>query len=417
MTELPSHWKVVKLGDKEIGSTSSGGTPNRTNPHYFDGDIPWVKSGELNDGWIYETEEKITQDGLSSSSAKLFPSGTLLIAMYGATAGKTAILGVEATTNQAICAIFPENNSFDSQFLQDYLIYVRPQILGARSGGAQPNINQRTINSLEILLPPIAEQKQIAHTLQTIQQATQTRQRELALEQERKAALMQHLFTYGTRGEALKETTIGLIPESWEVKELGQLSEIQSGGTPSRRNTDFYGGHINWVKTLDLNESIVTKTEERITESGFQSIRGRLRPVNTVMIAMYGGAGTVGKSGMLGIPATTNQAVCCIEPNPKKFESFYLLNYFIHTRSVWMRYAIGTRKDPNISKGIIQATKIPLPPLQQQQEIAKLFQACDRKLVALQLEIAGLEELFRAMLAQLMTGQLSVLPLILAVEL
>ena len=203
---LPTGWKVVKIGDDDIGYTSSGGTPDRSNPKYFDGDILWVKSGELNDNWIYDTEEKITQEGLKNSSAKIFPAETLLLAMYGATAGKTAILGKEATTNQAVCAIFPKNDVFNSQFLQFYLMLIRPYLLGARSGGAQPNINQRIINLCEITLPPLEEQRAIATTLRTIQTAKEARQKELTLERERKAALMDYLFTYGTRNELRKQT-------------------------------------------------------------------------------------------------------------------------------------------------------------------------------------------------------------------
>lgn len=114
-----------------------------------------------------------------------------------------------------------------------------------------------------------------------------------------------------------------ILPDvpGWEIVRLGELAEIQSGGTPSRSSPEYYGGTIPWVKTLDLNEREVRATEECITQAGFDSIRGRVPPSGTVMVAMYGGAGTVGKSGILGIAAVTNQAVCCIEPNPADGES------------------------------------------------------------------------------------------------
>jgi type I restriction enzyme, S subunit len=257
-----------------------------------------------------------------------------------------------------------------------------------------------------IPLPPLSEQRAIARALRAVQGAREARLREVALERERKAALMEHLFTHGTRGEATKTTEIWEMPESWTTTELGNIAEIQSGGTPLRSHPEYYDGAIDWVKTLDLNDGIVLRTEEKITDLGFQAIRGKIRPVNTVMVAMYGGAGTVGKSGILGIPATTNQAVCCIEPNPKEFNPFYLLNYLIHIRTIWMRYAIGTRKDPNISKGIIESMKIPLPPLYRQAEIAEIFRACDSKIAALENEARLHDELFRAMLEELMSGAL-----------
>ena len=210
-------WQIARLGDKNIALTASGGTPDRSNPTYFGGDIPWVKSGELNDNVILATEEKLTQNGLANSSAKVFTRGTLLLAMYGATAGKTGILGIEASTNQAVCAIFPQNNSFDCQFLQFQLIYIRPKLLSARSGGAQPNISQRVIATLEVALPMLREQQAIASVLRTVQRAKEVRQRELALERERKAALMGYFFARGTRGERTRQTEIGEIPEGWRV--------------------------------------------------------------------------------------------------------------------------------------------------------------------------------------------------------
>src|SRR5665647_3409700 len=102
--QLPKDWKWVKLG--EVSQTTSGGTPSRREPKYYNGNIPWVKSGELNKGLIKDTEEKISEEALKNSSAKIFPKGTLLIALYGATIGKLAFLGVDAATNQAICGIY-----------------------------------------------------------------------------------------------------------------------------------------------------------------------------------------------------------------------------------------------------------------------------------------------------------------------
>ncbi len=193
--ELPQSWRVVRLGDKGVAHTTSGGTPNRSNPNYYGGDIPWVKSGELVDNLIHDTEEKITWQGLKDSSAKIFPPGTLLVAMYGATAGRTGILAVEATTNQAVCAIFPGKDFFNGYFLQYYLIQIRPELLSARSGGAQPNINQRVINNLQIPLPSIAEQREIACILRTCDAKISALEREVELLDELFHAMLEELMT------------------------------------------------------------------------------------------------------------------------------------------------------------------------------------------------------------------------------
>ena len=112
---------TIELGD--LCRTTSGGTPSRDNAHYYGGNIPWVKSGELNDEIVTTTQERITKSGLKNSNAELLPAGTLLIALYGATAGKLGVLGMEAATNQAICAIFP-SDEVNRDFLRFYLLAI-----------------------------------------------------------------------------------------------------------------------------------------------------------------------------------------------------------------------------------------------------------------------------------------------------
>jgi len=155
---IPDNWSIVKLG--EFCVTTSGGTPSRNRNDFFGGDIPWLKSGELNNGIIKEAEEKITEAALASSNAKIIPKGTLLIALYGATVGKLGILGIDAAINQAICAIFT-SEGISNKFLFWYLKSFRNELLNSRKGGAQPNISQGLINNLQIPLPPLREQHRI----------------------------------------------------------------------------------------------------------------------------------------------------------------------------------------------------------------------------------------------------------------
>jgi type I restriction enzyme S subunit len=143
--QLPKDWKWVKLG--EVCFTTSGGTPSRKESNYFNGNIPWVKSGELGNGLITDTEEKISEEAVKNSSAKIFPKGTLLIALYGATIGKLAFLGVDAATNQAICGIY-KNKNIDSYYLYNYLFYKKQKLVNQGIGGAQPNISQTILKTL-----------------------------------------------------------------------------------------------------------------------------------------------------------------------------------------------------------------------------------------------------------------------------
>ncbi|EAJ3181123.1 restriction endonuclease subunit S [Campylobacter coli] len=165
--KLPQGWEWKNLG--EIANTSSGGTPSRNKKEYWEnGNIKWLKSGELNDGYIDFIEENITEEAIENSSAKIFQKGTLLIAMYGATAGRLGILNLDSATNQAVCAFLHKDNKnikFLEKFLFYFLFFIRDKIIKDSFGGAQPNISQTYIKNLQIPLPPLKEQEQIAKHL------------------------------------------------------------------------------------------------------------------------------------------------------------------------------------------------------------------------------------------------------------
>ncbi len=159
---LPKGWCVVKLGD--IGKWQAGGTPNRSVKEYYGGNIPWLKTGDLNDGFINEIPECITQAGLDNSSAKLNPKDSVLIAMYGATIGKIGILTFPAATNQACCACV-DYPVLEKLYLFYFLLSHRDAFIKQGGGGAQPNISKEIILNTEIPLPPINEQKRIAEMI------------------------------------------------------------------------------------------------------------------------------------------------------------------------------------------------------------------------------------------------------------
>lgn len=144
-------WPVDNLGS--LASTTSGGTPSRAEPGSYGGAIPWVKSGELHTDLVTNTEEHITERGLERSSAKLMPVGTVLVAMYGATAGAVSVLGVEAATNQAICSM-QVGQRLTRPYLVAALRSMNVSLLSSRSGGAQPNLSQGQLRSLVLPVPP-----------------------------------------------------------------------------------------------------------------------------------------------------------------------------------------------------------------------------------------------------------------------
>lgn len=162
---LPLSWCEVLLGD--IGKWQAGGTPKRNIKEYYNGDIPWLKTGDLNDGYITEIPECITQAGLENSSAKLNPKGSVMIAMYGATIGKVGILTFPATTNQACCACV-DYSGLNKLYLFYFLLSHKKVFISQGSGGAQPNISKEIIVNTHIPLPPLSEQKRIVERIKTI---------------------------------------------------------------------------------------------------------------------------------------------------------------------------------------------------------------------------------------------------------
>ncbi len=148
--ELPEGWVTKRFG--EIFKSTSGGTPSRKRNDFYNGTIPWVKSGELSRGLITKTEEYITEEAVRYSSAKVFPTGTLLIALYGATIGKLGFLGIPAATNQAICGIFP-SAEVSLNYMFHFLTLNKRKLIDSAVGGAQPNISQTILKDLDVTYP------------------------------------------------------------------------------------------------------------------------------------------------------------------------------------------------------------------------------------------------------------------------
>ena len=163
--DIPESWKWVRIGN--CGSWGSGATPSRTNSEYYGGTIPWLKTGDLNDGTITEIPEYITELALEKTSVRLNPIGSVLMAMYGATIGKLGILGIESTTNQACCACIPYEGVYN-KFLFYFLMASRTAFIKLGEGGAQPNISKEKIVNALIPLPPRAEQKRIVEKLEQL---------------------------------------------------------------------------------------------------------------------------------------------------------------------------------------------------------------------------------------------------------
>ena len=265
-------------------------------------------------------------------------------------------------------------------------------ISAEKAGSTLPNVNATKLKRVPVPLPPLPEQRAIAHVLQTIQEAKFTRQREIALERERKAALMDHLFSHGTKGEPRKQTEIGEIPESWEIQTFEDcLKKVKSKKAP-------------FIPKRDYQES----GKFPVIDQGAAFIAGWTNSVDSVIsenlpVIIFGDHTRIFK--YIDFPfAIGAQGTQILYPNNDILDVCFFY------------YALLGLKVPN--KGYnrhyryLREFSIPCPSLQEQRAIAAVFQAIDEKTAALEQESAHLDELFYAMLDELMTGQRSAVPLI-----
>ncbi len=197
------NWTKTTLG--EVAKWSSGGTPKRTNNAYYGGSIPWVKTGDLGGRVLNQSSEFITEEGLKNSSAKLFPKGSLGLAMYGATIGKVSIFGIEAACNQACAVAVPDREKIHTDFLYYLLKNEKEAFIKKGKGGAQPNISQTIIKAHEITIPSVEEQKRIADKLDSVLAKVETAQARLDKIPAILKRFRQSVLAAATSGELTKE--------------------------------------------------------------------------------------------------------------------------------------------------------------------------------------------------------------------
>jgi len=215
-------WVEKRLG--EVAEISSGGTPNRANPFYWNGAIPWISTSLIDFNIIHEASEKITQEGLDNSSAKMFPKGSILMAMYGQgkTRGKVAILGIEATTNQACAAIKVTDSVLAPFFLFQNLSKRYDEIRGLSNQGGQENLSGGIIKEITLSFPSISEQQKIASFLTSIDARISTQNKIIQQLESLMKGLSDKIFTQKLRFKDESGEEFG----DWEEKKLGEIAGI-----------------------------------------------------------------------------------------------------------------------------------------------------------------------------------------------
>ncbi|AKV69134.1 restriction endonuclease subunit S [Microcystis panniformis] len=362
--QLPDGWQWVKLGDVADLKNGINFTSNQKGSGILTVDVlNMYPNGiylEVND--LYRVDIKSNNEYMLQTNDILFVRSSV---KEEGVAWTTLFSG--HTEPVTFCGFIIRARFLNPEISPEYFVYycrseaIRNFLVNKSTRGTITNINQESLKTLKIPLPPLSEQKRIAAILNEQMEA---------VEKARKATEAQLEAAKALPAAYLRAVFESEEANSWERRKLGDIARLISGGTPSRNNSSSFKGTIAWVKTLDLNCEVVKETEEYISETAFDEIRGEMLPVGSVMIAMYGGGGTIGKSGILGLPAVTNQAICSILPNYNVFIPEFLHAWVLNFRPKWMDYSSGNRRDPNIKKGVISNIECPFPTVEKQKQIA-----------------------------------------------
>ncbi|ACJ34417.1 restriction endonuclease subunit S [Anoxybacillus flavithermus] len=357
-----SEWINCTLGD--IAEVIGGGTPSKSKPEYYEGGtIPWITPKDLSGypyRYIERGENNITELGLAKSSARMLPKGAVLFSSR-APIGYVAIAKNPLCTNQGFKSFICDEKKVNNLFLYYFLKSNLPMIENMANGSTFKEISGSVAKTIPISLPPLNIQEKIVSIIGSLDDKIELNLKMNETLGEMAMTLYKHWFVdFGPfqDGEFV-ESELGMIPKGWKAKKLGDLYDTSSGGTPSRRKTEYYqDGTINWLKTKELNDNFIFETEEKITELGLENSSAKVFPKNTVIIAMYGA--TVGKLGILSEPSSTNQACCAVIEKNQSFSYVLAYLYLLFNRTKIVGLANGGAQQ-NINQQIIRDLLIVVP--------------------------------------------------------
>ena len=403
--QIPAEWSLVRIDDLAV-KLKAGGTPSRKNKAYFGGDIPFVLIDDMTSNGVYlnSTKETISQEGLEACSAWIVPENTVLLSMY-ATIGATVITTFPVATNQAILAIIPHENC-EREYLSFCLQAHKAHLARLNVESTQKNINKGIVSSFPLPLPPLPEQKKIAHILSTVQRAIEAQERIIQITTELKKALMHKLFTEGLHNEPQKQTEIGPVPESWEVVELSDLLTIAQYGMSVKGNPK--GGYPILRMTNQVNGQIVGRNLQyvEINNGNFEKFKVER---GDILFNRTNSLDLVGRTAIFNIEGDFVFASYLIRlrTDEKKLNPFFLNCYF-NTDEIQARLkSIAARavSQSNISATRLKGFPVPNPGLDEQEEIVAHAKALDRKLAVHRGKLEQLQDLFRTLLHELMTAK------------
>lgn len=414
MSELPEGWTVVPFD--QVATYSSGRTPARATPSYWNGkgkQFPWVSISDMEPyGTIVATAETITEAAFREAfRERIVPAGTLLMS-FKLTIGRVATLGVPACHNEAIISIYP-NDHVD----QRYLGYFLSQVDYSEQQDRQikgNTLNQDKIDRIPVVLPPLHEQRTIARVLDRIREGIEVETYAGALASELKRSAMKFLLTRGLRGEAQKETEIGLVPETWAPTRLSEVAEVLStrmsyselelaGSPPTEDAVPVLG-----IKVSDMNRrgnEVELRSAALATILDRSVAEYRAAPPGTIIFPKRGAAIATNKKRLSTSWTVFDPNVIGVRPRAVLKERF-LFHWF---QDFDLRTITEPGPTPQLNKKNLEPLLIPVPPsLEEQDDVAAVLDAIDLKIEVHRQKRALLEELFSALLHKLMSGELRV---------
>jgi type I restriction enzyme S subunit len=403
-TKMHSRWRLVRLGEL---CRVQNGFPFKSGFFNEHRGVPLVRVRSL------KTQSCDLRYKGDFDPAFLVKDGDVLIGMDG-DFQPCYWKGGAALLNQRVCRLVQFSDQVDPYFVYEALKSPLRRVEETTHYTTVKHISSYTIQDIELSIPPLVEQRTIAQVLRAVQESKDARERELALERERKAALMEYLFTHGTRGEPKKETDIGAFPESWHLTRLGEVARIGNGSTPKRSDEKYWkGGTVPWITSTQIHDVVIEHANELVTETARRECHLPLVPSGSIVVAITGQGKTLGNAAILAIDTCINQHLAYIGLERASVHAQFVLVYLQSKYSYLRGVALGGGSTKGaLTCGFLKSMSIPVPSLDEQIAISDALLGCDKKRKCLEGEVGLLEDLFRALLEELMTGRLSATTLI-----
>jgi type I restriction enzyme S subunit len=413
--KIPYNWKVVQL--EEVCISKQG---MRRGP--FGGAIK--KAFFVDKGYqvyeqrnaIYDDFEKvryfINEDKYKELKAFQVEADDFIVSCSG-TIGKIARVPTnfkKGVINQALLRIRLDRKIItDDYFLQQFRSKpFQSKITDSTQGGAMKNmVGMSEFRKTLITLPPLPEQQKIAEILSTVDAKIEVIDQQITETQELKKGLMQRLLTKGIGHTEFKDSPLGRIPKVWEVVKISKIADVTAGGTPSTKNSTYWGGDIPWMNSGDINLRRIKKVDGRITLLGLENSSTKLVPANSILMALAGQGKTRGKVAVNEFSLCTNQSLATIY-NFKNADYEFLFQNLESRYSEIRKMSTGDGGRGGLNLAIIKSIPIALPPLKEQKRISEILYSFDEKLETLSEKKTNYLELKKGLMQQLLTGKVRV---------